>query len=90
MAEADFSRTQDPTESLEETPKVEAKAEDVVSEVQRVNRILEIENMDWERQLRQAVSGHNFPTFCLLDVVSLFPLFGSPCLEYDLPFTGIS
>ena len=73
MAEDGSSRAQtvkDPTESSEETPKVEAKAEDVVSEVQRVNRILEIENMDWEWQLRQAVGGHNFPTVCLLDVVS--------------------
>ena len=54
MAEAGFSRAQtvnDPSEPSEETPKVEAKAEDVVGEVQRVNRILEIENMDWERQL---------------------------------------
>ena len=37
---------------------MEASAEDVASEVQRVNRILEIENMDWERQLKQAVSEH--------------------------------
>ena len=49
MAEA--QTVKDPTESSEETPKVEAKAEDVAGEVQRVNRILEIENMDWERQL---------------------------------------
>ena len=35
---------------------MEASAEDMVSEVQRVNRIVEIENMDWERQLKQAVS----------------------------------
>ena len=76
MAEAGSSRAQtvkDPTESSEETPKVEAKVEDVASEVQRVNRILEIENMDWEWQLQQAVGGHNFPTFCLLDVVSPLP-----------------
>ena len=73
MAEAGFSRVQtvkDPSEPSEETPKVEAKAEDVAGEVQRVNRILEIENMDWERQLRQAVGGHNFPTFYILGVVS--------------------
>ena len=40
----------------EEALKVEASAEDLASEVHRVNRILEIENMDWERQLQQAVS----------------------------------
>ena len=54
MTEAGSSQTQtvkDPTQSSEETPKVEAKVGDVASEVQRVNRILEIENMDWERQL---------------------------------------
>ena len=69
----------DPSESSEETPKVEAKAEDVAGEVQRVNIILEIENMDWEWQLRQAVGGHNFPTFCLLGVV-----FPSHCLVLQI------
>ena len=47
-----------PTEASEKTSQVEAGAADVASEVQRVNRISEIENMDWERQLRQAVSEH--------------------------------
>ena len=82
MAEAGFSRAQpvkDPSQSSEETPKVEATARDVASEVQRVNRILEIENMDWERQLQQAVGGHNFPTFCLLGVV-----FPSHCLVLQI------
>ena len=32
----------------------------VTSEVQRINRILEIENMDWARQLKQAVSSFPF------------------------------
>ena len=30
----------------------------ITSEVQRINRILEIENMDWTSQLKQAVSAH--------------------------------
>ena len=36
----------------------QSTAEDVAvtSEVQRINQILEIENMDWSRQLKQAVS----------------------------------
>ena len=45
MAEAGFSRAQpvkDPSQSLEETPKVEATVGNVASEVQRVNRILEL------------------------------------------------
>ena len=33
----------------------------VTSEVQRINRILEIENMDWTRQLKQAVSVYFTP-----------------------------
>ena len=60
MAEAGSSKTNppgdNPTEPSKGTSQMEASAEDVVSEVQRVNRILEIENMDWEQQLKQAVS----------------------------------
>ena len=33
-----------------------ADVDRIASEVQRVNRILEIENLDWEWQLKQAVS----------------------------------
>ena len=78
MAEAGSSRAQ-PVKDPSQSPKVEATAGDVVGEVQRVNRILEIENMDWERQLRQAVGGHNFPTFSLLGVV-----FPSHCLVLQI------
>ena len=62
MAEAGSSQTKtnspedNPTEPSKGTSQMEASAEDVASEVQRVNRILEIENMDWEWQLKQAVS----------------------------------
>ena len=35
-----------PTEPSKGTSQMEASAEDMASEVQRVNRILEIENMD--------------------------------------------
>ena len=60
MAEAGSSKTNppgdNPTEPSKGTLQMEASAEDVAGEVQRVNRILEIENMDWERQLKQAVS----------------------------------
>ena len=52
MAEAGPSSTStNPTE--EET---RADADVIASEVQRVNQILEIENLHWERQLKQAVS----------------------------------
>ena len=30
---------------------------DVASEVHRTNRLLEIENLDWENQLKRAVGG---------------------------------
>ena len=64
MAEAGSSQTKtnspeyNPTEPSQGTSQMEASAEDMASEVQRVNRILEIENMDWERQLKQAVNEH--------------------------------
>ena len=62
MVEAGSSQTKtnspeyNPTEPSKGTSQMEASAEDMASEVQRVNRILEIENMDWERQLKHAVS----------------------------------
>ena len=39
-------------------PPKEGTSEDVAlaTEVQRINRLLEIENLDWTRQLKQAVS----------------------------------
>ena len=59
MTEASCSQAkQGPIESPEETKEATA------SEVQRVNRILEIESMDWERQLQQAVSGYILQIFC--------------------------
>ena len=69
MAEAGPSSTSTkPTE--EET---RADTDVIASEVQRVNRILEIENLDWERQLKQAVS------------VSLFILWFSAMCSPPLP-----
>ena len=64
MVEAGSSQTKtnppeyNPTEPSKGTSQMEASAEDIASEVQRVNRILEIENMDWEQQLKQAVNEH--------------------------------
>ena len=52
MAEAGPSSTS--TNHTEEETRADADV--IASEVQRVNRILEIENLDWERQLKQAVS----------------------------------
>ena len=48
--------------------------DDVATEVQRTNRLLEIENMDWQRQLKQAVS------------VPLFYFDGLPFLSLNSPF----
>ena len=62
MAEAGSSQTEtnppeyNPPKPSQGTSQMEASAEDVASEVQRVNRILEIKNMDWEWQLKQAVN----------------------------------
>ena len=58
MAEAGSSQTKtnppeyNPPKPSQGTLQMEASAENVASEVQRVNRILEIKNMDWERQLK--------------------------------------
>ena len=54
MAEAGPSSTS--TNPTEEETRVDADADVIASKVQRVNRILKIENLDWERQLKQAVS----------------------------------
>ena len=70
MAEATKSQESTSVEPPDEAPNVEAGAEDVASEVQQVQRILEIKNMDWERHLSQAVS----VLFITLTVGFLTPL----------------
>ena len=64
MEEAKPSQSSQPTEggTIGDTT--------VTTEVQRINRILEIENMDWSRQLKQAV-GVNF-------LISSLDFFGPP------------
>ena len=45
------------------------------ADIYRVNRLLEIENADWQRQLKQVVSYHVvIPYFLVLDKPSLFKL----------------
>ena len=45
------------------------------ADIYRVNKLLEIENADWERQLKQAVSYHVvIPYFLAIDKPSLFKL----------------
>ena len=45
------------------------------ADIYRVNKLLEIEHADWERQLKQAVSYHMvIPYFLVIDTPSPFKL----------------
>ena len=79
MEEAKPSSSSQPTE--------EGASDDVVvaTEVQRTNRLLEIESMDWARQLKQAVS----LAFLLLASPFCFPLESFPRLRIFIPLHSI-